>query len=123
MTVMYLKPLNDLQSVDLLLSLCSREITREELDMEHDNPNTVHKQLQLEQNVTALENRPHNIVELAKKLEKANFRDIRVIVHQDEKKHLPIHHTAKSKSSSVQFTVNNKNASASKESKDSKEHK
>jgi hypothetical protein len=88
--------------------------------MEDDNPNTVHKQLQLEQNVTALENRPRNIVELAKRLEKAQFREIRVKVQQDEKKHLPVHHTAKSVGSTVQFSYNNKNSSASKESKEPK---
>ena len=42
MVLQNLGRLNDIQAVDLLLSACPREITKEELDIDYDDPTTVH---------------------------------------------------------------------------------
>lgn len=40
-----IEPLDDIYSVDLLLSKCQKEITRNELDMKEDDLQTIHTRL------------------------------------------------------------------------------
>ena len=49
--ILQLKPLNDIEAVDMILSTCSREINREELMMSDDSRQSIHHQLQQESSV------------------------------------------------------------------------
>eukprot|EP00347_Sterkiella_histriomuscorum_P024050 403332474 len=46
-----MKPLNDIEAVDMILSNCQREITLEELQMSQDTRHSIHHQLQQESSV------------------------------------------------------------------------
>jgi hypothetical protein len=78
-TKIIIEPLDDISSVDLLLSKCQKEISRRELGMTDEDTHTLHKRLELEENVRLCRGLPEYIIMFAKILNNHPFNEIHAI--------------------------------------------
>ena len=60
-----LTELTEFQAVDLLLSSCDREITKEELGLKSTYSKSIHEHLRLEGNIEKLKKLPKSILDFA----------------------------------------------------------
>ncbi len=71
-----LTELTEFQAVDLLLSSCDREITKEELGLKATDIKSIHEHLRLEGNIEKLKKLPKYILEFANLLKDYKYDDI-----------------------------------------------
>jgi hypothetical protein len=103
-----LNALTDMQAIDLLLSSCDREVTKQELGLRADDLISVHEHLRREQNIAKLKNLPKYILEFSTHLNNNEYDEIQIIEREKDKRQgIPNSHKIKT-SQPIEIVSKNK---------------
>ncbi len=84
MRELVLHPLSEMEAVHLLLTACTRDVTKQELGLSAADKITIHERLRQEKNIERLKNLPYYILEFAKCLNDYEYDDIQVSVREKD---------------------------------------